>query len=110
MQEKDCIYVVVHILAKFAHFFAITGSFAAAQVADLFFREVFRLHGLPKTIASDRDNKFLSIFWQEIFGLSAPVLTPNTSHHLQTDGQTEVVNKWLEGYLKSMCQGSIRLG
>jgi hypothetical protein len=62
-QGKDCISVVVDMLTKFAHFFSIATDFSATQVADLFFREVFRLHGLTKTIVSDRDSKFLSTFW-----------------------------------------------
>jgi hypothetical protein len=49
-QGKDCIYVVVDRLAKFAHFFTISSKYFAAQVAELFFREVFQLHGLPKII------------------------------------------------------------
>lgn len=98
-QGKDCIYVVVDRLTKFAHFFAITSSFTAAQVVEVFFREVFRLHGVPKNIVSDRDIKFLSTFWQEVFRMCGTVLTPSTSYHLQTDGQTKIVNKWLEGYL-----------
>ena len=53
--SKDCIYVVVDRLTKFAHFFSVTSSFSAAQVADIFFKEIFRLHGLPKSIVSDRD-------------------------------------------------------
>lgn len=79
---------VVDRLTKFAHFFANTSSFSAAQVADLFFHEVFRLHGLPKNIVSDRDSKFLSTFWQEVFKMSGTVLTPSASYHPQTDGQT----------------------
>jgi hypothetical protein len=43
--------------------FPIATDFSVAQVAKLFFREVFRLHGLPKTIISDRDNRFMSTFW-----------------------------------------------
>jgi hypothetical protein len=61
-QGKDCIFVVVDKLTKFAHFFSIATNFSAAQVAELFFREIFRLHGLPKTIVSDRDSKFMSTF------------------------------------------------
>jgi hypothetical protein len=53
VQGKDCIFVVVDRLMKFAHFFSIATDFSATQVADLFFREVFRLHGFPKTIVSD---------------------------------------------------------
>jgi hypothetical protein len=67
VQSKDCIYVVVERLTKFAHLFAISSKYSAAQVAELFFGEVFRLHGLPKTILSDRDSRFMGGFWQEMF-------------------------------------------
>jgi hypothetical protein len=102
---RDCIYVVVDRLTKFAHFFAISSEYKAPQVAELFFREVFRLHGLPKYIVSDRDNRFLSAFWQELFRLAGTELTPSTSYHPQTDGQTEIVNKWVEGYLRNYVSG-----
>jgi hypothetical protein len=62
-QGKDFIFVMVDRLTKFAHFFAIATHYSATQVADLFFREVFRLHGLPKTIVSDRDKRFMSTSW-----------------------------------------------
>ena len=62
-QERDCIYVVVDKLTKFAHFFPITTTHTAVQVAEVFFREVFRLHGIPWSIVSDRDSRFLSHFW-----------------------------------------------
>jgi transposase InsO family protein len=97
--------VVVDHLTKFAHFYAITMEYSASQVAELFFREVFRLHRLPKTIASDRDSKFMSIFWQELFRLVGTELTPSTSYHPQTNGKTEIVNKWVEGYLMNYVVG-----
>jgi hypothetical protein len=97
MQGKDCIFVVVDRLTKFAHFFPIATDFIATQVAELFFREIFRLHGLPKTIVSDRDSRFMSTFWQELFRLVGMALTPTNSYHPQTDGQTEIINKWVEG-------------
>ena len=53
VQGRDCIYEVVDWLTKFAHFFAIPSTYIIAQVADLFFREIFRLHGLPSFIISD---------------------------------------------------------
>ena len=59
---KDCIFVVVDRLTKFTHFIAVTTTFTAAQVAELFFKEVFRLHGLPKSVFSDRDSRFFSAF------------------------------------------------
>ena len=95
VQGRDCIYVIVDQLTKFAHFFAILSYYTIAQVANLFFREIFMLHGLPSFIVSDQDSKFVSTFWQELFGLCGTDLTPSTSYHPQTDGQ----NKWVEGYL-----------
>jgi len=59
---RDCIFVVVDRLTKYSHFFAIPSNLQAAQIVDLFFREVFRLHGLPRNIISDRDGRFVSIF------------------------------------------------
>jgi hypothetical protein len=97
--------VVVDRLTKFAHFFPIATDFSVAQVAELFFREVFRLHSLPKTIISDRDIRFMSTFWQDLFRLVGTTLTPSTSYHPQMDGQTEIVNKCVEGYLRNYVAG-----
>jgi hypothetical protein len=63
VQGRVCIYVVIDWLIKFAHFFAISLEYKETHVAYLFFREVFILHGIPKYIVSDRDNKFLNTFW-----------------------------------------------
>lgn len=63
VQGKECIYVVVDMLTKFSHFFAIPTRFMMAQVVELFFWEVFRLHGLPKNIFSDKDSRFMGGFW-----------------------------------------------
>jgi hypothetical protein len=63
------------------------------------------MHGLPKNIVSDRDNKFMGIFWQEPFRLVGTELTPSTSYHTPTDGKTEIVNKWIEGYLINYVAG-----
>ena len=59
---KDCIYVVVDRLTNFSHLFAVTPSFSAAKLADIFFKEIFRLHGLLKSIVSHRDGRFMSAF------------------------------------------------
>jgi hypothetical protein len=84
VQGMDCIYVVVDRLTKYAHFFSLPSEYNASQVADIFFREVFRLHGLARYIVNDRDNRFLSAFWQALFRLSGTELTPSTSDHPQT--------------------------
>ena len=92
-------------MTKFAHFFAIPSDYSVAQVAELFFREVFRLHGLPKTIVSDRDNKFTGAFWKELFWLVGIELAMSTIYHPQSDGQREIVNKWIGGYLRNYVSG-----
>eukprot|EP00253_Pinus_taeda_P014747 PITA_14747 len=107
VQGKDCI-VVVDRLTKYTHFFAISAHYTTAQVVELFFREIFRLHGLPKTIVSDRDSRLIGRFWQELFQLVGTELTLSTSDHPETDGQTEIVNKWLEGYLRNYVSGQQR--
>jgi hypothetical protein len=65
VQGKDFIFVVVERLTKFAHFFAISTDYSGSQVAYFFSREIFRLYGLPKTIVSDKDNRFMSTFWHQ---------------------------------------------
>jgi hypothetical protein len=104
-QGKDCIFLVVDRLTKFSHFFTISMEFSSSQVADLFFKEIFRLHGIPNMIVSDRDNRFMSIFWQELFWLVGIDLTPNTSYHPHTDRKTEIMRKWVEGYLCNYVSG-----
>jgi hypothetical protein len=61
VQGRDCIYVVVDRLTKFTHFFVIPSEYKATQVIELFFKEVFRLHGLSRYIVSDRDNRFIML-------------------------------------------------
>jgi hypothetical protein len=108
VQGKDYIYVVVDRLTKFAHLFSIPSQYSTTHVAKLFFREVFRLHGLPKTIFSDWDNRFMGGLYGELFRLVGKKLTSSTSYHPQTDGQTEIVNKWLEGYLRNYVLGQYK--
>ena len=85
VQGRDHLYVFVDILTKFAHFFAILSGYSAAQVAKLFFKEILRLHGFPKTIVSDRNNKFTGVFCQELSRLVGTDLATSTSFHRATN-------------------------
>lgn len=74
--------------------------FTASTVAQEFIANIFRLNGIPLTIVSDRDKNFISSFWQALFKLQGSVLCMSSSYYPQTDGQTEVVNRILEQYLR----------
>ncbi|KAA8546750.1 hypothetical protein F0562_003179 [Nyssa sinensis] len=94
------IMVVVDRLTKYAHFVPMKHPFSAASVARAFVANVVRLHGVPASIVSDRDKVFTSHFWQALFRLQGTKLCMSSSYHPQTDGQSEVVNRTLEQYLR----------
>ncbi|GJJ74408.1 hypothetical protein EMPS_06766 [Entomortierella parvispora] len=73
----------------------------AVDVAHQFFDNIFKLHGKPTSIISDRDTRFTSRFWQELHRLMDVKLALSTAYHPQTDGQTEVMNKTLKTMLRA---------
>lgn len=109
VQGKTVIWVVVDRLSKYAHFIALPTNFSATTIAPIFLAKIYRLHGMPKTIVSDCDCVFVSKFFQELFKLNGTKLCFNSAYHPPTDGQTEVLNRVLETYLRCFVCDSPKL-
>lgn len=96
--RKDTIFVVVDCLSMYAHLFALSHPFTTVSIAQIFFDNIFKLHGLLKTIVSDQDKVFARPFWRELFPLQGTKLKLSSSYHPQTDNQLEVTNRCLENF------------
>src|SRR6266478_4573051 len=95
----NAILVVVDHLSKRIHAVPTVTSLDSAGVAWLFLEHVWCHHGLPEEVISDHGPAFVSNFSHDIETLLGVKLTPSTSYHPQTNGQTEHVNQEIEAYL-----------
>ena len=92
--------VVVDRLTKAAHFIPIKTNKKAPNIANIYMKEVTRLHGITKAITSERNSKFTSNFCKGLFEGFGTSLNTSTIYHPHTDGQTERVNQMIEDMLR----------
>ena len=96
-------------LTKVARFLPVNTTYPVDKYREIYMKEVVRLHGIPLTITSDRDSRFLSGVWKNIQKALGTHLQYSSAYHPQTDGQTERVNQILEDMLRACvldCKGS----
>jgi hypothetical protein len=97
--QFNCILVVVDKFSKLAHFIPLKHPFTALTVAQAYMENVYKLHGMPASLLSDRDRVFTSNLWKELFGLAVVTLRMSSSYHPKIERQTERVNQCMETFL-----------
>jgi transposase InsO family protein len=97
---NDMIYVVIDRLSKRSYSIPCQKTITAKGMARLFIHHVWRTHGPPDTIVSDRGPQFISAFWAEFCRILGIKLKLSTAFHPQTDGQTEIMNQYIDQRLR----------
>ena len=100
-QNHDAIWVIVDRLTKSAHFIAYNMTYPVEKMSRLYLQYIVRLHGVPVSIVSDRDSRFMSEFWRSLQKAMGTSLSLSSAFHPQTDGQTERVNQVMEDMLRA---------
>jgi hypothetical protein len=99
-RKNDGILTVVDRATKMVHLVPVQQTITAAETARLYWERIGCLHGIPRSIVSDRDPRFVSKFWQEFWKILGSKLRMSSAHHPQTDGQTEAANRVVEQVLR----------
>jgi hypothetical protein len=99
-ENHDAVMVIVDKLTKVVMFIPTQIDMDTVKTVKKFFNHWYKWFGLPKKIMSDRAGRFISRFWKELFRLTQTMLAMSTSHHPQTDGQTEKANRTLEEMIR----------
>ena len=81
LRQHDSIMVVVDKLTEATHFIPVKSMHKNDDIANIFMKEIFKLHGFPKAIVSNRDVKFTSNFWKGLFAYFGTKLNFITSYH-----------------------------
>ena len=97
----DSIWVVVDRLTKVAHFIPVKTTYTSAKLAKIYMTKIVCLHGVPRSIVSDRGTQFTSKFWNQLHETLGTRLEFSIAFHPQKDGQTERVNQSLEDMLRA---------
>jgi transposase InsO family protein len=100
-QKGHSIWVIVDRLTKIAHFLRVKIDYRPPQYAKKYIAEIVRLHGILKTIVSDRGSQFTAHFWEHLHKGLGTSLIRSTVYHPQIDGQTERVNVVLKDMLRA---------
>ncbi|XP_073120101.1 uncharacterized protein [Henckelia pumila] len=101
VRGSNAIWVIVDRLTKSAHFLPVRTNFSMTQYAELYIREIVRLHGIPVSIVSDKNPRFTSTFWKSLHSALGKKLLFSTDFHPHTDGQSERVIQILEDLLRA---------
>ena len=93
---------MVEKFSKMRHFIPCKTTNDASHISHLFFKEVVRIHGIPLTIVSNRDVKFMSHFWKTLCSRLGINISFGSAYHPQTDDHTKVVNRVLDNLLRCL--------
>jgi hypothetical protein len=112
-QRHDSIWVIFDLLTKTTHFLfdlltktthflPVHTTYNAKKYAEIYLDQIVHLHGVPKTIISDRGAQFIAHFWEQLQHSLGTKLIRSSAYHLQTDGQMERINPILEDMLRTL--------